>query len=156
MKGRIFDVVAYITQRCHEQGDRVTDPVELRDELLDAGYEEDEVERALVWLDRLGRDGIWSGEWLAAPSAAQRVPDEQEARKISAAARGYLLRLERMGILEPAMREAVYERALALDVPVLEVEEVRLLVALLFESRPATDRRLVAAILEDELELLAH
>ncbi len=156
MKGRIFDVVAYITQRCHEQGSRVFDPVELRDELLDAGYHEDEVERALGWLARLRRNGVWSGGWLVAPSGAQRVPDAAELLKLSAEARGFLLRLESMGLLEPVMREAVYERALTLDVPVLGVDEVRLLVALLFESRPGGDRRVVSAILEDELELLVH
>ena len=156
MKGRIFDVVAFITQRCHEQGDRVPDPGELRDELLDAGYEEDEVERALGWLERLRRDGVWSGEWWGVPSSSHRVPDEKESLKLSAEARGYLMRLEHMGILEPEMREAVYARALAVDVPVLGVEEVRLLVALLFESRPATERRVVAAILEDDLDLLTH
>ena len=156
MKGSIFDVVAYITQRCHEQGGRVSDPVELRDELLDVGYHEDDVERALGWLARLRRNGVWSGEWLALPAGVQRVPDTAELLKLSAEARGFLLRLESMGILEPAMREAVYERARTLDVPALGVDEVRLLVALLFESRPAGDPRVVSAILEDKLELLIH
>jgi Smg protein len=156
MKGRVFEVVAYITQRCHESGSRVSDPVELRDELLDAGYHEDDVERALGWLARLRRDGAWCGEWLTAPSGAHRVPDQAEQLKLSSSARGFLLRLESMGILEPAMREAVYERALTLDVPVLGTDEVRLLVALLFESRPGGDRRVVSAILENNLDLLVH
>lgn len=156
MKGNMFDVVAYITQRCHEQGSRVDDPTELREELLDAGYCEDDVERALGWLQRLRRDGIWSGDWLGARSAAHRVLDEQELRKISVAARGFLLELQNRGVLDPALREAVYERALALDVPVIGLEEMRLLVALLFDSRPAADSRVAAAILEDELDLLVH
>lgn len=156
MKGKIFDVVAYITQRCHEPGSRVSDPVELRDELLDAGYHEDDVERAFGWLARLRRDGVWSGAWLAAPSVAQRVPDEAELEKLSTEARGFLLRLESMGVLEPAMREAVYARAMNVDVPVLGVDEVRLLIALLFEAMPGGDRRVVSAILEDQLGQLVH
>jgi Smg protein len=156
MKGNMFDVVAYITQRCHEQGSRGADPGELREELLDAGYHEDDVERALGWLQRLRRNGIWAGDWLGTRAAAHRVLDEQELRKISVEARGFLLQLEHRGILEPALREAVYERALALDVPVIGVDEVRLLVALLFDSRPAADSRVAAAILQDELDLLVH
>ncbi|GAB4263404.1 MAG: hypothetical protein Kow0092_14310 [Deferrisomatales bacterium] len=156
MNGKVFEVVAYITRRYGADGSSLEDARDLRDELLDAGFEEDHVERALAWLRRLREAGVAPGGWMAPPSAAMRLPNDDEALRIAPEARGYLLRLERSGILDAAMREAVYERAVTLDVPEVGLDEVRVLVALLLKASFAADDRLVEGILEDDLGRLYH
>lgn len=155
MKGRMFEVVAYIARRYGPDGSAVEDPWDLRDELLDAGFVEDDVERAFSWMERLRRTGT---PLLPArkPGAALRLPTAEEARKLSAAARGLLLRLERGGIIDEAMREAVYAKALTLEEPELGAEEVRVLVALLLRAAPGSDERLSALVLAGNLEGVYH
>lgn len=155
MKGRMFEVVTYIAHRRGRSGSAVEDPRELWDELLDAGFEEDDVERALAWLERLRRTGTPSLP-VRPSGAALRQPTADEARKLSSAARGLLLRLEAGGIIDEAMREAVYERALTLDEPELGAEEIRVLVAVLLRAAPGADERVSALVLAGDLERIYH
>lgn len=154
MKGRVFDVVAYITRTYGVDGGTAEDRRDLRDDLLDAGFEEDDVERALAWLRRLRGGPVPGGQWTEAPATALRVATVEELQKVSAAARGFLLRLERAGILSAAMREAVLERALSLEVPEVGLEEARVLVALVLKASPAADDQLVTCVLEGDLRAL--
>ena len=154
MKGRLFDVVAYITRRYGTGRVAGEPPEDLREELLDVGFEEDDVERALGWLRRLREHG-WA-PLEEEPGESVRVPTPEEALRLTAEARGFLLRMERSGILDPALRESVYERALGLDVSEVGLEEVRVLTALVLMSRPGTDERLLGYLLEGRVERYYH
>lgn len=156
MKGRVFDAVAYLTRQHGPSKIVGEDPGALREELLDAGYEEDDVERALAWLRGLAQGWVPLRGVMAPPPRSLRLATAEEAHKLTAEARGVLLRLERAGILNPETREAVYHRALALDVPELGEEEVRVLAALLLRSRPGADQVLADHILEGDLEAFYH
>lgn len=133
MKGRMFDVVDYISRRYGAVREAFQDLGALRDELFDVGFQEEEVERALTWLQRLQLARVLS-PWEAGPRETTRVASAEEARKLTAPARSYLLRLERAGVLDDALREAVYERASGLDVAEVGLREMRVLVALLLEA----------------------
>lgn len=156
MKGRMFEVVAYLARRYGPDGSSAGDPQEVREELVSAGFEEDDVERALAWLDRLRRAGISPVAGGYEPGRVARLPSPEEEHKLTAGARGFLLRLERAGILDHALREAVYERAVKLDEPQLGVQEIRVLTALVLEATPGSDPALVAAVLSGDLTPLYH
>ncbi|MBI5017054.1 MAG: DUF494 family protein [Deltaproteobacteria bacterium] len=134
MKGTMFDVVDYIARRYGAVREAFQDLGSLRDELFDVGFQEEEVERALAWLQRLRAAGAPASPWEEPRRDATRVPSVAETHKITAAARGYVLRLERAGVLDAALREAVYERAAGLEVPAVGLREVRVLVAVLLEA----------------------
>jgi Smg protein len=140
MKGRMFDVVDYIARRYGAVREAFQDMGSLRDELFDVGFQEEEVERALAWLQRLQAARVPASGEAARTREVTRVASAEEERKLTAAARNYLLRLERAGVLDAALREAVYERATGLDVPEVGLREARVLVALLLE---ASSRRTV-------------
>ena len=154
MKGRLFEVVAYITRRFGAERGAGRDPEELRDELLDVGFEEEDVDRALAWLRRLRERG--AAPLVKAPPASVRVPTTEEVLRLSPEARGFLLRLERAGILDARLRETVYERATHLDLPCVGLEEVRVLAALALLAQPGADERLVRCVLEGRLEDIYH
>ena len=78
-----------------------------------------QIERALDWLDALNTTEV---ERTAPRSAAMRIFDAAETEKLDAHARGYLLHLEQIGILEPSQRELVIDRLLALDNEEIDVE----------------------------------
>ncbi len=156
MKGRLFEVVAYITRRFGAERGAGRDPEELRDELLDVGFEEEDVDRALAWLRRLRERGAALPVEAEAPPASVRVPTTEEALRLSPEARGFLLRLERAGILDARLRETVYERATHLDLPCVGLEEVRVLAALALLGQPGVDERVVRCVLEGRLEDVYH
>jgi len=117
MTGSVLDILIYVFDR-YMLAD--TPDVPERDELaLDlerAGFAEDCVERALDWLadlagerDRPALEG--------AGTRAMRIFTDSERVRLPADCRGYLLSLERAGILSPQQREIVIERLLALDGP---------------------------------------
>jgi Smg protein len=72
----------------------------------------------------------------APQSAAIRVFDSAEAEKLDARARGYLLHLEQIGILQPAQRELVIDRLLALDNEEIDVEQTKWVVMMVLFSQP--------------------
>ncbi len=156
MKGGMFDVVVYITRNYGAGGAGVEDPGEIREELLGAGFEEDDVERALAWLERLRNSNAAPAAWAQARPAAVRVPTGVEAVKLSADARGFLMRLEAAGILDGRAREAVYERVVGLDVAEVGLEEARVLAALVLKARPGVDPELVAHVLTGNLDAIYH
>jgi Smg protein len=156
MKGKMFDVVSYITHRYGRAEEALENPGDLRDELADAGYREDEVERAFAWLRRLRAAGTAVRSLSALPSGALRVASAEEAQKLTPAARGYLLRLEQSGIIDLALRETVYERALTVDVATVDVPEVRVLVALLLSAPGRGSEDLARAVLSDDFSQHYH
>ena len=108
------------------------------EELNQAGFPNSEIEKAFAWLDEL--------------EARQRVPDlrpsgpqscrlytAEEARRLDTDARGLLLFLEQNEILSQENRELVIERALALDTPVVTVEELKWVVLLVLMNQPGQE-----------------
>jgi Smg protein len=147
----MFEVVAYIAHRYGTLRTALLRSSALRDELADAGYAEDEVERAIAWLRRFQAPCVVDSRDPDAQGGASRVPTREEATKLTAEARGYLLRLERAGILTLGLREAVYCLALTLDCPEIDAPKVRVLVALLLGDSGPDWERLAPAILTNDL-----
>ena len=105
-----------------------------RDELGRAGFGDREIERALDWLDGLNTD-------RSASTAPQihGIPNLRSASSTSGstrASRGYLLHLEQIGILQPAQRELVIDRLLALDNEEIDVEQTKWVVMMVLFSQP--------------------
>ncbi len=141
MTGTVLDILIYVFDRYMLTD---TPDVPERDELaLDlerAGFAEDCVERALDWLADLAgernrpafldsstgsssesssesssKSSEASSTRSAAGLRAMRIFTDSERARLPADCRGYLLSLERTGILSPQQREIVIERLLALD-----------------------------------------
>ncbi|NTU60220.1 MAG: DUF494 domain-containing protein [Deltaproteobacteria bacterium] len=156
MRGRVFDAVAFITRRYGTAETALENQASLRDELADAGYGEDEIERAISWLRRLRAAGTAGWAPMTLPAESFRAPSPEEAQKLTAEARGLLFRLEQAGVLDQALREAVYERALSLDVGEVGLPEVRVLVSLLLQASGRGLEGVAAGVLDDDLDQRYH
>lgn len=156
MKGRVFDVVAYITHRYRTAETALQNQASLRDELVDAGYREDDIERAITWLRRLRAAATAARTSMTHPTGNLRVPSPEEEQKLTPAARGFLFRMEQAGILDQALRETVYERALALDVGEVGLPEAQVLVSLLLWASGRGLEELAAGVLADDLDQRYH
>ena len=134
MKETVLDVLMYLFETFVDSEDEPEpNRNELKEELEQAGFADREIERALDWLDGLNAA---DGAATASRSAALRVYDRVEQERLDPEARGYLLRLEQIGILKPQQRELVIDRLLALDTEEVDVEQTKWVVMMVLFSQP--------------------
>ena len=133
MKESVLDVLMYLFESYVESQDEPEqNRHELKQELGRAGLHDREIERALDWLDGLNASGAAN----APQTTAFRVFDAVEQERLDARSRGYLLQLEQIGILQPAQRELVIDRLLALDNEEVDVEQTKWVVMMVLFSQP--------------------
>jgi Smg protein len=133
MKESVLDVLMYLFESYVESQDEPEpNRNEIKQELGRAGFHDGEIDRALDWLDGLSSTGAAS----APHDKAFRLFDATEQERLDAASRGYLLQLEQIGILQPAQREIVIDRLLALDNEEIDVEQTKWVVMMVLFSQP--------------------
>ncbi len=144
MKETVLDVLMYLFESFVDSEDEPEpDRNELREELEQAGFGDREIDRALDWLDGLNTstDVTPAGDPSAAQySTAIRIFDDIELERFDAAARGYLLHLEQLGIIAPPQRELVIDRLLALDSGEIDIEQIKWVVMMVLFSQPGHEQ----------------
>lgn len=134
MKETVLDVLMYLFENYHEgefsdAGNLGT----LRDELVAAGFPEEEVRHAFQWLDALAQQRQLP--IVFGPGSAIRVYAREEQDRLSTECRGFLLYLEQLGILRAQTRELVIDRLLALTEEI-DLERVKWVCLLVLMNEP--------------------
>jgi Smg protein len=111
------------------------------EDLQRRGFSVSEVVDAMEWLSALVGDQRASDAATDTESAreALRVFADGELSRLSADCRAFLLLLDRQRVLTRQQRELVIERALALDVEEVEVEQLKWVVLLVLSSQPGQE-----------------
>ena len=139
MNENIVDVLIYLYENYMEgEATPPQDQRELRDELDQAGFPLEDIERAFQWLDELAEQQSAPGV-RASTGPSYRCFSDQEIQRMDTDARGLVLFLEQNDILDQESREMVIERALALDAPEIGVEELKWVVLLVLMNRPGRE-----------------
>jgi Smg protein len=141
MNESVLDVLMYLFETYSEQDfeqQPEPDQAVLREELLQAGFGELEVDHALDWLEGLGAR---QEEPFAAQPAERsvRLFNSFELGRLDAECRGYILYLEQIGILSPTQRELVIDRLVALGPGDIDVEQVKWVVLMVLFSQPGQE-----------------
>lgn len=139
MTENVLDVLMYLFETYTDaDSEPEADRNALRAELERAGFGSGEITKALDWLDGLAsRDE--DPEWESTTERASRVFNKFESTRLDAAARGYIMYLEQIGILSPAQRELVIDRVMALDSEEIEVEQIKWVVLMVLFSQPGQE-----------------
>ncbi|MGJ8668916.1 MAG: DUF494 family protein [Oceanococcus sp.] len=112
-KESILDVLLYLFENYFDDElEAVTDQVTLETELEAAGFPREEIEHAFDWLADL-EEHREQTNFTAQDSI--RIFTEAELLRLNTSCRGFLLHVERLGILSADARETVIDRLLALD-----------------------------------------
>jgi Smg protein len=119
--------------------------------LADAGFDEDEIADAMVWLHGLASVTLSSRvpehDW----PQAFRVYTEQEYASLGAGAIGFIASLDRDGQLNPAQREIVIERASAVGETPVTLERLKIIVLMVLWSQSVeVDLLLLQELLDDD------
>ncbi|MDB5859143.1 MAG: uncharacterized protein JWQ76_2832 [Ramlibacter sp.] len=117
----MFEVLVFVYEN-YWRGDACPELHQLERKLSAHGFEPDEIHQALVWLDGLNVAAqtticlppAAAPEWKPAPSdASLRVYSVAEQDHLGAECLGFIHFLESSGVLPPALREIVLDRAMA-------------------------------------------
>lgn len=144
MKENIFDVLMYLFENYMEDEiEMLPDSDVIRTELLEAGFESCEVNKAFDWLDSL------SLQRAIKPSVASafRIFCTQEIAKLDLECRNLIMFLEQIGILNSGNREIVIDRAMALDDEEISMEKLKWIVLMVLLSQP--DEEIAFSRMED-------
>ena len=144
MTGSILDILIYVFDRYMlAEAPEVPQREHLARDLERAGFTPAKVQRALDWLTELAfghdRPPLPQASAPGSAPAGVRVFTDSEAARLSAECRGFLLTLERLGVLTPQQRELVIERMLALDADEPDTEQLKWVVLMVLSSQPGQE-----------------
>lgn len=144
MKENIFDVLMYLFENyMEEEIELPPDSDIIRTELLEAGFESYQVNKAFDWIDSLSLD---TDIKKTAPSAF-RIFCTEETLKLDIECRNFIMFLEQYGILNASNREIVIDRVMALDEEDISMDKLKWIVLMVLLSQP--DEEVAFSRMED-------
>lgn len=133
MKEDIFDVLIYLFENYFgDDSDNFPDSAVITNELLDAGFQQPEVNKAFDWLESLTEVNID----LPPIDASFRIFSQQEQEALDLECRNFLMYLEHTGILNAANREIAIDRAIALKDENITLDRLKWIVFMVLLSQP--------------------
>lgn len=133
MKETIFDVLMYLFEHYMDNDlDLIPDNDDIRTELAEAGFDENEINSAFAWLESLSLQR----EIVPTIAPTFRIFSQEEQLKLDLECQDLILFLERSGILSPANREIVIDRALALKNEEISIDKLKWIVLLVLLNQP--------------------
>ncbi len=127
----MFEVLVYLYEN-YWRPDACPDHDQLTRKLSAVGFETDEIQEALSWLDGLAETAeTYAGEQSA---TSMRVYSPAEVERLGEDSIGFVSFLESAGVLPAPMREMVVDRASAVGESPLALEDLKVIVLMVFWS----------------------
>ena len=127
----MFDVLVYLYEN-YWRPDACPEHDQLTRKLSSVGFESEEIEDALTWLDGVAAAAEARVGVQQANSVRIYAPTEQE--HLGEQSIGFISFLESAGVLPPQMREMVIDRASAIPGGPLDLEDLKIIVLMVFWS----------------------
>lgn len=128
----MFDVLVYLYET-YWRPDACPDHDQLTRKLSAVGFESEEIEEALHWLDGLNVPAHGMVAAQSAGSVRHYLPQEQD--QLGEESLGFIRFLESAGVLSAELRERVIDRAMAAGPGPLPLDDLKIIVLMLFWSR---------------------
>ena len=167
----MFDVLVYVYEN-YWRGDACPEIQHLGRKLSAAGFEQEEIDQALQWLEGLQqashdtqlidlsepvREQALEPSTLRAPSLhSLRVYSVQEQDRLGAQCLGFLSFLESAGVLPAHLREIVLDRAMAVPQHPVSLEDLKIIVLMTYWSAGIEPDALILDELCDDADRVAH
>ena len=141
----MFEVLVYVYEN-YWQGDACPELPQLGRKLTAVGFESEEIHEALVWLEGLNTaaqstqiyltaaDVDQPGDIQAQSPGSMRAYSVAEQEQIGVEALGFVSFLESSGVLPPHMREIVLDRAMAAPGNPLDLDDLKIIVLMVYWS----------------------
>jgi Smg protein len=127
----MFDVLVYLYEN-YWRPDACPDPKQLSRKLSAVGFEADEIHDALHWLDGLATS---TDTCLGNPvPGSMRIYTDPEREVLGEDSIGFITFLESAGVMPAPMREMVIDRAIAVGSGPIDLEDLKIIVLMVFWS----------------------
>jgi len=127
----MFDVLVYLYEN-YWRPDACPEHEQLTRKLSSVGFESEEIEDALTWLDGVAA-AAEAGVGVQQPDSV-RIYVASELEHLGEPSIGFITFLESAGVLPPHMREMVIDRASAIPGGPLDLEDLKIIVLMVFWS----------------------
>lgn len=138
----MFDILVYLFENyIHNEADIYVNHADLTKELSKAGFHDEDIFRALKWLDRLSalQENQTKPYLSKATSNATRILTVEEYRKIDTEGQGFLMFLEQINVLDATTREMVIDRVMDLDGNSISLEDLKWVVLMVLFNVPGRE-----------------
>lgn len=165
----MFEVLVYVYEN-YWRGDACPEPDQLERKLSAVGFDVDEIAQALSWLNGLNL-AAQGTHWLpgVTPTAqhhtlvrlqsphSMRVYSVREQDRLGAECLGFITFLETSGVLAGPMREIVIDRAMAVPGEDVTLDDLKLIILMVYWSFGEEPEALVLdELCDDILDRVAH
>ena len=159
----MFEVLVFVYEN-YWRGDACPELHQLERKLSAHGFEPDEIHEALVWLD--GLNIAAQNACPPVPSQLESLPEAQASMRVYSIAEqdhlgaeclGFISFLEGAGVLPPALREIVVDRALAAPGEPVHLDALKIIVLMVywrFGHEP--DALILDELCDDTEDRVAH
>jgi Smg protein len=139
MKENVLDLLMYLFENyIYDEPDDEPDRESLSASLEEAGFSSGEIHRAFSWLDGLAEQRKLP-ELGGHENNPIRVFTDDESRRLDVNARGFIMYLENVGVLDPLRREMVIDRLSALESEDITLEDVKWVILMVLFNQPGQE-----------------
>ncbi|MDP5135812.1 DUF494 family protein [Rheinheimera baltica] len=135
----MFDILVYLFENyIHNESDIYVNHADLTKELSRAGFHDDDIFKALKWLDNLSalQESHVKPYLSKGISNATRIYSAPELAKMDVECQGFLLFLEQVNVLDALTREMVIDRVMELDSNSISLEDLKWVVLMVLFNVP--------------------
>jgi Smg protein len=139
----MFDILMYLFENfIHSESEIYVDHDELTDELVRAGFYQDEIYKALAWLEKLAalqETDIKPYLTKVGVASVTRVYTYDEEVRLDVECRGFLMFLEQVNVLDGPTREMVIDRVMEIDAAEFCLEDLKWVVLMVLFNVPGKE-----------------
>ncbi|MFV0575862.1 MAG: DUF494 family protein [Vibrio sp.] len=137
----MMDILMYLFETyIHSDADLTLDQDELEDELLRAGFHQQEIYKALKWLEGLA--ALHQGDRLGMTTSAStstRIYTSDEMMRLDVVCRGFILFLEQVQVLTTETREMVIDRVMGLETQEFSLDDLKWVILMVLFNVPGNE-----------------
>lgn len=138
----MFDILMYLFENyIHSEAEVMVDHDILTDELTRAGFHQDEIYKALSWLEKLAalqNTDIYPYV-TRRPGTSVRIYTAEEMLFLDVESRGFLMFLEHVNVLDFTTREMVIDRVMELDTKDFNIDDLKWVVLMVLFNVPGKE-----------------
>lgn len=138
----MFDILMYLFENyIHSEAEVMVDHDILTDELTRAGFHQDEIYKALKWLEKLAAlQDVEAYPFLTrAVGQSFRIYTEEEMTLLDSECRGFIMFLEQVNLLDFTTREMVVDRVMELDTQDFSLDDLKWVILMVLFNVPGQE-----------------
>lgn len=141
LRDKTLNILGFLSQSLSRERDLFYDSDTIWKELTDSGYSEDDIERAMMYLEKSTL--TFPGSFWSEDIPVHRSYTIREMQQLTPKARGFLWMLKCKGVIDHALEDEIIQKAMDLEEPagIREIKTVAALTVFGYEHRAQTVKR---------------